>query len=253
MLIDWFTVIAQALNFLILVGLLKHFLYKPILKAIDEREKRIASAHAEADKKKTDAQKEIDEFTLKSKKFDEERAALLLKATNDAKLEHDRLIAEAKKSADTLSAKRQESLKDEDRNLLQETRRTVQREVFAISRKVLTDLAGANLEERMVDVFVQRVRGLNEEQRKKLISTSQGPGAPALIRTTFDLSPALRTSVENVVKEIIGNQTQVQFQTAPDLVSGIDLTINGQKVSWSVADYLTSLEKSVGTLVDHGA
>jgi F-type H+-transporting ATPase subunit b len=43
MLIDWFTVGAQALNFLILVWLLKRFLYKPILDAIDAREKRIAA------------------------------------------------------------------------------------------------------------------------------------------------------------------------------------------------------------------
>ena len=43
MLIDWFTVGAQALNFLILVWLMKRFLYKPILHAIDAREKRIAT------------------------------------------------------------------------------------------------------------------------------------------------------------------------------------------------------------------
>jgi F-type H+-transporting ATPase subunit b len=37
MLIDWFTVGAQVLNFLILVWLLKRFLYGPILDAIDAR------------------------------------------------------------------------------------------------------------------------------------------------------------------------------------------------------------------------
>ncbi len=57
MLIDWFTVGAQALNFLILVWLMKRFLYKPILHAIDEREKRIATELANADKKKAEAQK----------------------------------------------------------------------------------------------------------------------------------------------------------------------------------------------------
>ena len=36
--INRFTVFAQAINFLILVWLLKRFLYKPILHAIDERE-----------------------------------------------------------------------------------------------------------------------------------------------------------------------------------------------------------------------
>ena len=49
MLIDWFTVAAQALNFLILVWLMKRFLYKPILNAIDAREKLIAKELADAD------------------------------------------------------------------------------------------------------------------------------------------------------------------------------------------------------------
>ena len=57
MLIDWFTVVAQALNFLILVWLLKRFLYKPMLDAIDAREKRIATQLADADAKKAAAQR----------------------------------------------------------------------------------------------------------------------------------------------------------------------------------------------------
>ncbi len=53
MLIDWFTVGAQALNFVILVWLMKRFLYKPILDAIDAREKRIATELADAGRKKS--------------------------------------------------------------------------------------------------------------------------------------------------------------------------------------------------------
>ncbi len=55
MLIDWFTVVAQIVNFLILVWLLKRFLYKPILDALDAREKKIAKELADADLKKTEA------------------------------------------------------------------------------------------------------------------------------------------------------------------------------------------------------
>ena len=77
MLIDWFTVGAQALNFLILVWLLKRFLYEPILRAIDAREKRIATELADADAKKAEAQKERDEFQQKNGEFDRQRAALL--------------------------------------------------------------------------------------------------------------------------------------------------------------------------------
>src|SRR5665811_1185958 len=107
MIIDWFTVGAQALNFLILVWLLKHFLYKPILGAIDAREKRIAAELSDADAKKAEAKQERDEFKRKNDEFDKQRAELLSKATDEAKAERQRLLEEARKAADDLSAKRQ--------------------------------------------------------------------------------------------------------------------------------------------------
>src|SRR6185503_2040773 len=102
MLIDWFTVSAQVVNFLILVWLLKRFLYKPILNAIDAREKRIAAELADADTKKADAKKERDEFLHKNEEFDQQRAALLNKATADANTERQRLLDEARNAADAL-------------------------------------------------------------------------------------------------------------------------------------------------------
>ena len=60
--INWFTVIAQVINFLILVWLLKKFLYKPILNAIDEREKKIADKIKDADAQKALAHKEEENF-----------------------------------------------------------------------------------------------------------------------------------------------------------------------------------------------
>src|SRR5271169_6389217 len=112
MLIDWFTVGAQALNFIILVWLMKRFLYQPILHAIDAREKRIATELADADAKKAEAQKERDEFQRKNEEFDQQRAALLSKATDEAKAEHRRLLDEARKAADAASSQRQETLKN---------------------------------------------------------------------------------------------------------------------------------------------
>ena len=96
MLIDWFTVGAQVVNFLILVWLLKRFLYRPILNAIDVREKRIAAELADAAAKQTGAQKERDEFQHKNEEFDRQRAALLRQATDEAKAERQRLLDERK-------------------------------------------------------------------------------------------------------------------------------------------------------------
>ena len=100
MLIDWFTVCAQALNFLILVWLMKRFLYTPNLRALDAREKRIAAELADADAKKAEAQKDRDEFQHKNEEFDQQRAALLSQATSEAKTERQRLLEEARQAAD---------------------------------------------------------------------------------------------------------------------------------------------------------
>ena len=105
MLIDWFTVAAQVINFLILVWLLKRFLYKPVLNAIDEREKRIAAQLQDAEKKKAEALKEQADFQHKNEDIDHQRAALLADATNAAKTEREKLIAAARQDSEALRTK----------------------------------------------------------------------------------------------------------------------------------------------------
>jgi F-type H+-transporting ATPase subunit b len=249
MLIDWFTVGAQAINFAILVWLMKRFLYKPIIHAIDAREKRITKELADADAKKADAQKERDEFQHKNEEFDQQRAALLNKATAEAQAERQRLLDQARKAAVALSLKRQETLRNDAHNLNQAIIRRTQQEVFAIARKALTDLAGTSLEERMVDIFIHRLRELDGEEKGLLVSAIKESPGPVIVRTMFDLLPAQCASTEGAIKEILGTETHVRFETAPDLISGIELTTNGQKVAWSIADYLASLEKGVDELL----
>ena len=77
MLIDWFTVSAQAINFLILVWLLKRFLYRPVLAAIDAREKRIAQQLESAAKQQAEARAERDDFQRRSNALDQEREKIL--------------------------------------------------------------------------------------------------------------------------------------------------------------------------------
>jgi F-type H+-transporting ATPase subunit b len=249
MLIDWFTVGAQALNFLILVWLMKRFLYKPILQAIDEREKRIAAELANADTKKAEAQKEHDEFQRKNAEFDQQRAALLTKATNHAQAESQRLLDEARKAAIALTSKQQDTLRDEEHNLHEAIIRRTQQEVFAIARKTLTDLATTSLEERLGEVFTRRLREMNGDGKKRLGAALKTASIPAVVRSTFDLPAEQRAAIQNALNETFSAEIRVQFETAPDLVSGIELTTNGQKVDWSIADYLSSMETNVAKLL----
>ena len=247
--IDWFTIAAQALNFLILIWLMKRFLYQPILRAIDERENRIAKELADADAARNEAQKERDGFQQRNAKFDEQRAALLSKATDEAKGERQRLLAEARKAADALSATREEMLKQEHRDLTDEFSRRTQEEVFAIARKVLTDLADAGLEERMSHVFTQRLRELSDKPKARLAGALKSSSEPAIVRSAFDLPADARAAIQKALNETFTADIAFRFERATDLVCGIELSVNGQKVAWSIADFLASLEASLGQLL----
>ncbi len=249
MLIDWFTVGAQVVNFLILVWLLKRLLYKPILRAIDEREKRIAKELADADTKKSEAEKERDEFRHKNEEFDQQRAALLRKATDEAEAERQRLLDESRLAANALRAKQEDALKREQQSLNDEITRRTREEVFAIARKTLTDLAGTSLEERMSEVFTRRLRGLNDEAKEGLARALQTSSDPVLVRSAFELPAEQRAAIQRALSETFSAEMQVRFEAAPGVISGIELTANGRKVAWSITEYLASLEKSIGELL----
>jgi F-type H+-transporting ATPase subunit b len=233
MLIDWFTVGAQALNFLILVWLMKRFLYKPVLHAIDE---------------KAEAAKERDEFKHKQADIDQQRAALLKQATDEAAAERHRLLDAARQAADALSLKRQETLRTEAQSLGQALRRRTQQEVFAIARKALADLATTSLEERFGEAFTRHLREMGGQDKARLADALK-TASPALVRTAFDLPAKERATIQNALNETFSADVHVRFETAPDLVCGIELATNGLKVGWNIESYLASLEDSVGELL----
>jgi F-type H+-transporting ATPase subunit b len=250
MLIDWFTVGAQALNFIVLVWLLKRFLYKPILNAVDAREKLIAAKLADADTKETEANKERDAFQKKNVAFDHQRAELMDQVAEEAKAERRRLLDEARKAADALATKRQETLRSDAESLNQALRRRAQQEVFAIARKALSDLAGASLEDRIVEVFTERLHAMNPKVKAGLADALKTASEPALLRSAFELSAAQHAAIQAALNKTFSAEIRVRFEAAPNLVSGIELTTNGQKIAWNIADYLTSLERGVGELLE---
>jgi F-type H+-transporting ATPase subunit b len=268
MLIDWFTVGAQAVNFLILVWLMKRFLYKPILNAIDAREKKVAAELADADAKRAEALKERDQFKQKNDDFDRQRLELMNKAQDDAKAEREKLLEEARQAAEQLRMKSKERFAIDAENLKQSISHRTQQEVFAIARKTLSDLASASLEEQVTATFIRRISEMDSSARASLVasltsgitsssisgsatgSTSAsvsvfGSTSSPTVRSAFELSPEQRAAIEAALNQALSLHLQLNFQTAPELISGIELVANGQSIAWNISDYLKAMEKAV--------
>lgn len=249
MTIDWFTVVAQALNFLVLVWLLKRFLYKPILNAIDARELRIAAELADAAAKKTDAEKERMAFLQKNAEFDEHHDTLLKQASAEASAERQRLVDEARHTADTLREERNEILNTEFKTLQNDIVRRSRDEVFATTQKILGELSGTTLEARMVELFIRRLDDLDGPTKKGLMASQKAAPTPYIIQTAFDLTSEQKTAITTAINETFAAAPQVKFETNPAVIGGVELITDGHKIAWSFSEYLVDLQKNISQIL----
>jgi F-type H+-transporting ATPase subunit b len=251
MLIDWFTVGAQALNFIVLVWLMKRFLYRPVLAAMAARGQRIAQQQAEAATQMAEAQRQRDALVHQATAFEQQRAGLLDQAVEAARAEGSRLLAQARVAADGLVAQRQQALRDEAASLALQVGQRTQQEVFAIVRRTLADLASSELEERLVTVFIARLQALQGEPRMRLVKALLSTAEPAGVRSAFALPTTQRTAVQAALDAVCGTAIRLRYETVPDLVNGVELSADGLRLAWSVDDHLAAMQRGLAELV-HG-
>jgi F-type H+-transporting ATPase subunit b len=249
MLIDWFTVIAQVINFLILVYLLKRFLYKPVLKAIDDREKRIKGRLEEAEIQKKEAEEQHVKYDALTQELKSKEEALMEKATLEADAKKEELIRQAKDEYRNLRTSLKKSLDEERKSLDSEGRVEAQRQLFGIVRKVLTDLSDSTLEDQIVRVFVDKLKNLEEDKLKDIRGLAS-TGEPVVIRTSFEIDEALKNDITSAVNKVAQQKQLPQFKVDPDSIGGIELTIGGYGISWTISEYLNSLESRLMTSSD---
>jgi F-type H+-transporting ATPase subunit b len=252
MLIDWFTVIAQALNFLILVWLLKRFAYGPVLQAINLREQRIAAQVTAAAATQAAAIAERETLARKSAELEQHRAALLEQVAQEAKATRSRLLEQVRQDADAQRTRLLAALSAEQADLRSELGSKVREEVLEITGSTLRDLAHVPLNEAMANVFLEHLGELSEADRQ-LLGAVGADGTAALVRSAFELAPQTRARIQAAVAALGRPDARLQFELATDLVCGIELQAAGHKLAWSVGDYLEGLRSGIDRILEtHG-
>lgn len=248
--VDWFTVIAQILNFLILVWLMKHFLYKPILNAIDEREKKIAEALSDADEKRKEAKEAHEIYQKKNEAFEQMREDLIKQTKDEIEKERQNLLKEAHQAADELTRKREVRLQNDAIQLSGTISSWTKKEVFDIARKTLRDLGAISLEERLTAVFIQHLEDMNGIAKEIFLKAIEATTTPAELRSAFELPEDQKNQIEEALSKHFMPDIPLKYEVAPHLISGIELSVNGRKISWNIEDYLTTLEEGVARIIN---
>lgn len=237
MTVDWITVSAQVVNFLILVWLLHRFLYRPVMNAMSRREARITQRLEEAREREQTAEREAHSYREQRESLQQRREELLEQAKGEAQEEKKRLLDEARSEVEDMRREWQRQAAREKDEFMERLSREVASLVEDIARKALRDLADTTLEAHITQGFIRQLEALDAQGRAAMVQS----GVPVRITTAFELDASTRGRLTRAVHEHLATDLQVDFQRSEDLLCGIELASAGRRLGFNLADYLDDL------------
>lgn len=223
--LDWTTFLLEALNFLILIWILKHFLYRPILDVIAQRAIRIEGTLANAKKVQDEALELKTKKEQQLKEWDIKQEAAQIKLTEEINVKRDHMMAdltadierERKKNAALEEARHQEWMR------ATETKALVQASQF--SALLLSRLASTELDAKLFDILLEDLQKLTPEETAPLIETADRSKIRIKVTSAFPLPSDRRTQLVETLTKLVGKILPAEFSEDPGLLSGIKISV----------------------------
>ncbi len=239
--IDWLTVAAQVVNFLVLVYLLKRFLYTPVIQAMDRREGRIRDRLEKAQQREDEAQSRAQSYEEAQAELEAAREHALESAREAADSLRQRLMDEAREAVANRRAQWRESLQAEQARMNQALQAQAAEAVVAITRRALNDLAGRSLESAVFDRFLEALEAADADSWQTLAQAEAG----LQLRSSFPLDDSMRTRFADWLGRQLDHPPNVDYVHDKEIVCGLVLEGNGQRLSWSMERFLEALDEQM--------
>ena len=261
--INWFTFFAQILNFFVLIFVLQRLLYKPIIQAMERREKTIRDRLTSAAQQQQEAEQEVERYQAMQKDLADRQTELFTQAKLEAEQTRQRLLQEVHESVETERSQWQTGLQRQQDAFLREVSHRTTQQVQATVRRVLTDLAESDLETQMARVFLHKLQNLNEAERAELVTTLNAAINAAINATskdsisltlvsTFplpkDICEAIASVLQDYFNAIGSSKVELNCDIQSSLICGIELRGTGYKLAWSIDAYLDAITESLVTV-----
>lgn len=255
--IDWLTVAAQLVNFLVLIWLLKRFLYGPVTRAMAEREQRIAERLGDARRTREEAIVEADALRAERQALEQSREDEMAKARAEAEDLRRELEAELREDMEHKRAAWLDHLQEDRTEIVLEMQKRMASHVGQALRRILADFAGADLADQIASEFARQLNALEPDERRRLERAAAGMSGAALVECSMELPSAARRQLTRAIHEEIAPEIKVEYASASDVTFGIRLTLGHQVLDWSAGRYLDRLglliEESLDTVASEAA
>ena len=244
--LDWFTVAAQIGNFLLLLWLLKRFLYRPILAAMAARQQRVAAALTEAQAKATAAEALQHDYLARQQEQTASRETWLAQAREEVAVQRQIWLTQAQIEVEEARGRWRTELQREQQEYQQTLQREAGQRLLALARRALHDLANAELEAQMASALLARLHALDGETRQTLAQAARDGCA---ILTAFPLPEPQRRTLTDGLQQFLGPELNPDFRFDPTASFGITLTTPSQRLAWTLDSYLDGFAAELQALI----
>ena len=236
-LLDPFTVVAQVVNFLILVVALKYVLFDRVVEAMDRREREIRARLDTAAAREQDADRRAHELRRSRGELDDRRERLMADARADVAEQRESMLAEARRDLDERRGHWERALRLEHDHVMRDLDRRMADGIVEVLDRAFTRLAGVDLEQRVVDVAFEWFA------QEEVVGREFGDVEWIEVATSFELDDDARCRVRDRLAGLGIGSVPVSFRQDRDLVLGVRLRAADVSVEWSVGDYLERLRE----------
>jgi F-type H+-transporting ATPase subunit b len=219
--LDWSTFLLEVVNFLILVWILKRFLYAPVRAAIERRRERVEAALAEADARRAEADRLREDYEARQQQWERERASARADLEQEMGAERARRLQELEQELgrrrereDTLDERR----RDEAERRSEEAALTL---AAGFAAKLLARVADQALEARLLALAVEDLASLSEDHRKALATAAREEATAPRVLSAYALNDVQRADLESALSRAAETEVRCRFAEDPELIAGI--------------------------------
>jgi F-type H+-transporting ATPase subunit b len=152
--------ISQIINFVLLLVLLRVFLYKPIVNMLDKRREKIRTDLEEADTARSQAEATKQEYERQLEEAREERRSILAQARDQADKMREEILRKARTEAQELVAKTEGEMEALRRQALAGAQDEIVELALAAAGKVVGETLDQKAHRRLIQEFIAEVGDL---------------------------------------------------------------------------------------------
>lgn len=243
--IDWWTLVLQGVNFLVLVWLLQRFLYKPVTEVIAKRRQLAEQAFGEAEATKTEAEAERSRFEGERAQLDTQRRELLEKAHADVEAERAKIMEQAKHDANALMESTRGAMEHEREAALSETREQVLDLAVELASRLLRGMQSATLDDVFLRHLEKQLGALPAEELERLRGDLTGAEGGLAVVTAGALAAETQSHWREHLEALLGQGRSMEFLTDPDIIGGVELRFPHSVLKLTWADQLKQAKSAL--------